>query len=545
LQDVLAQIEHVADSADHSGLVVFVDQPQLSLTQINAIREAIAKARAADKTVIAFAEAYTMTDYLLASACDLVTLQHKGEVMLEGIAIEEMYLAGLFEKIGVQADFLQIGQYKGADEQFTRKGPSKAWDENFQALLESIYVQITGSIAESRGWDPRKLEDLMARSMMMSDTDLLTAGVIDRLVDRDLLTVTEDEFGEDWEWDAEMGLDSAPMQIDNPFAIFSLLFKTGNTTTRRPTIAVVHAHGPIFSGESSIGDGQFSSNSIGSKTIVRALSEALDDDNVKAVVIRLDSPGGSALASEMIWQAVRDVRAEKPVLISIGGMAASGGYYIACNGSQVFVEPASIVGSIGVVSGKFTLKGLYDWAGISIHRRSLGPNADMFNSVDPFTKEQRELMRESMTMIYEQFRQRVQLGRGDRLADIDAVDEGMLFTGTQAVENGMADHVGGLEDAIAAAAKEVSLNDGEYDLLDLPPAISLQHYFSEMFGVSAPRSAQGLSALMKQPQASQTLATARAILGPAWPGVQRTLMGLSILQNERVVLIAPSSIVIR
>jgi len=181
-----------------------------------------------------------------------------------------------------------------------------------------------------------------------------------------------------------------------------------------------------------------SESTIGSRTMTAALEDALLDDNIKGVVIRLDSPGGSALASEVIWQSVRELKAAKPVYCVIGNMAASGGYYIACATDRIYIQPHSILGSIGVVAGKMTLGGLYDWAGIHVHRRTRGPGGDLFSSVDPFTDEQRELLRDAMTLTYEQFKDRVREGRGDKLPDLDAVDEGMLFTGTQSVANGLA-----------------------------------------------------------------------------------------------------------
>ncbi len=533
LKSVIEQINHVAGSDDHGGMVLYLDQPMISFAQAGALRRAILDARDAGKTVMCFAEVYSTLDYYLASAADTVLLQRKGQVELAGLAVEEMYLAGLLDKIGVKADLLQVGKYKGADEQLVRDAPSPEWDENIAGLLDGLYGHIVSTIAQSRAMSVEALESAMADSLVLTDEALLERGLVDQLVSRDLLGATEPVFGEDFAWDLELGQAGAGAMPDNPFALFSMLIETPDTVTRRDTIAVIHAYGPIFSGESTIGDGLFSDASIGSATVVRALADALYDDNIKGVVLRIDSPGGSALASEVIWQGMDELRVDKPVYASVGGMAASGGYYIVCGATRVYVEPTTIVGSIGVVGGKLVMAGLYDWAGVSITRRSRGPLGDLFNSVEPFTDDQRAMVRESMTTIYEQFRDRVRTGRGARLPDLDAVDEGMLFTGDQAVANGMADHVGGLEIALHDLADELGLEDGQYDVINLPGPLSLADYLDNIFGVRGPA--------VQSPANHPAVTALRRVLGPQrWAQTAALLDGLTQLQHERALLLHPS-----
>jgi protease-4 len=317
-----------------------------------------------------------------------------------------------------------------------------------------------------------------------------------------------------------------------------MLFKEQDTRTHRPTIAIVHASGAIHSGESSHGSGLFDAESIGSTTMVEVLGDVRDDDNIKGVILRIDSPGGSALASEIIWQAVRDLGETKPVFVSVGSMAASGGYYIACAGDEVYLSPCSIVGSIGVVGGKIALGGLYDWAGISVYRRSRGPLGDIFNSVEPFTDSQRATVRESMQLIYDQFIQRVTIGRGTRLPDVGSVAEGRLFTGHQAVENGMADKLGGVEEAMTDMTYELGLEKGSYDVLHLPAAMSLQTFLNDMFGAQAPAASAAESPLM--------LETVKRVLGPrAWPSISAAVQGLLLLQDEPVLTLMPNALIVR
>lgn len=541
LQGVLDQIAKVRDSTDYVGLVIFLDQPELSLTQCTAIAEAIGRARAAGKTVMTFAESYDLRDYVIASASDTVLLQHKGAVELSGIAVEEMYLAGMLEKLGITPDLMQVGKYKGADETLMRTGPSDAWDENFDALLDGLYEQTISRITAGRGMSRSEVEVLLADSWTLTDRELLSRGVVDELVDRNLIDVTESSFGEHFEWDAELG--SSPKAIDpsNPFALFSLMFAEPSVQTDRPTLAVIHADGPIMSGDSSVGDGLLASESIGSRTMIVALEDALLDDNIKGVVLRIDSPGGSALASEVIWQSLRELQSEKPVFAVVGSMAASGGYYIASGADQIYVQPHSILGSIGVVGGKITLGGLYEWAGIDITRRTRGPGGDLFNSVEPFTKAQRGRVREALENVYEQFVERVEIGRGDRLPDVSRVAEGRLFVGATCVENGMADRLGGVDRALADLAGDLGLAEGEFDVVNLPGPMSLSEYLGGMLGVHAP-----VSGVATQTQTPAILQTARQLLGPvAWRSVSRSLQGMMLLQHEPVLLLMPAAIVVK
>ncbi len=539
LGDVLGQLDHVKDNEEYLGVVIYMDQPAIRLSQVLSIAEKIAEVRAAGKMVMTYAEAYDTMDYLLACSADLILLQHKGEVQIAGVSIEEMYLAGMLEKIGAKADFIQVGKYKGASEALMRTGPSEAWSQNFDALLDDLYGQIVSQIAEGRGMTEAEVEGLMRDAWVMQDSDYLKRRVVDRLTDRDLIDVTEVEFGDNFTWDASMGWGEASVNINNPMMLFGLLFKEPDTRTYRPTIAVVHASGAIHSGESSHGQGLFDSESIGSSTLVEVLTDTRDDENIKGVILRIDSPGGSALASEIIWQAVRDLGEQKPVFVSVGSMAASGGYYIACAGDEVYLSPSSIVGSIGVVGGKIVIGGLYEWAGIRVHRRSRGPLGDIFNSVEPFTPAQRDTVRQSMVQVYDQFIQRVQIGRGSRLADVGAVAEGRLFTGRQAVDNGMADKLGGVTMAMHDLTYELGMEEGSYDVVHLPRAMSLQTFLNNMFGAESPSVSAGAVD-------SPWVQTAKQVLGKqTWSSISATMQGLMLLRDEPVLTIMPNALIVR
>ena len=540
--DVLAQLDHVARGERYKGMVIHLDQPLLDLSQVWAISNGIERVREADKKVLVFAEAYDLPGYLLASAADEILLQRKGGVELQGIAVEELYLAGLMEKVGVRADLIQVGKFKGAEEPMTRTGPSEAWSRNMDGLLDSLYGEVVTMLRDRRKLDEAGVEKLFRDSWVMSDEQLLKSGIVDALVDRDLIGATESAFGETFAWDASMGLGGTAVQTPtNPLAMLTQMFQPPQQATRRATLAVIHARGAIISGDSGYGDGLFSSDAIGSRTMLDALATAADDELVKGVVVWIDSPGGSALASEVVWQAMRELGETKPLYVVVGPMAASGGYYMACAADRIYVAPSSIVGSIGVVGGKVVMGDLYQKLGIGVERRSRGPVSDMFNSIEPFTPDQQKRLRQAMTRTYDQFLDRVRIGRGEHIKNVKSIAEGRLFTGRQAVDNGMADRLGTLQTALADLADEAKLEEGEYDVLNLPPPLTLGEYLESMFGVRS-----GLRAGVESGEVSGVVRVAREALGPrAWSAVSRQAQGLLLLREERALTLMPRVIVVK
>lgn len=535
LRYVLSQLQWVAEDEAFAGVVIYLDEPDLTLPQIQEITEAIRQVREAGAKVLVFAEQYDLTSYLLACSADKVLLQRKGLIELSGLSVEELYLAGLLEKLGIKADFFQVGAFKGASEPLTQTGPSQEWNQNMEALLDDLYRQIVEQIASARHTTPQQVEQLFKDCWSLSDEQYVQRGLIDALVTHDLIEVTGSEFGEDFEWEDLLDDPTVQHAYDNPFALFRMLFQKQELGPRRASLAVIYAGGPITLGESTP-EGPFGGETTGSRTTVDALLDARDDDLIKGVLIRVDSPGGSALASELIWQAVHDVAQYKPVYVSINSMAASGGYYVASAASRVYVSPSSIVGSIGVVGGKIVFGNLYEKLGLGIYRRNRGPLGDMFNTVEPFTAEQRAALQASFDRTYQQFTDRVKTGRGERIANIEAVAQGRLFTGQQAVQNGLADEIGGVEVALAGLAEAAGLKPGEYDLIHLPAPRSLPEVLQDYFSGASVRST---------PIDGVTLEAARATLGAqGWRSTRSVLNGLMLLRREPVLTLLPVAIMI-
>ena len=536
LRGIIQTLEELANDDRYLGLVIHLDNAVLGLAQINEISRAIQSVKAAGRKVFVFAQRYDLLSYTLACSADKILLQHKGSLELSGLSLEELYLADLLEKIGVEADLLQIGQFKGAQEPFTRNGPSEAWNQTMDRLLDDIYDIILDQIGRGRRCNREAVEALLRDSWTMTDANYVKRGVIDYFTDRDLTEVTSVEFGDEFEWSDLLQQSSPHQAIDNPFALFQLLFKEPTVQVHRPSLAVVRAAGAITTGDGQ-SEGMFGNKSIGSRKFVRVLRDARKDSNIKGVLVRLDSPGGSALASETIWQAVRQLAETKPVFVSIGSMAASGGYYIACAGDQIYASRGSLIGSIGVVGGKVILGRLYDKIGVKVHRRTRGPHGDMFNTVEPFTNRQRDVVEALFQRTYEQFTSRVMTGRGDRINDIDAVAHGRMFTGRMAVDNGMIDQLGGIDLALEDLARHTLLEPGTYDIINLPPPQSLSEMLEQFFQFGSVRALE---------PDMMAIRMARAALGRrAWQVAHQVLSGLASIQHEPVLLLLPIGLVIR
>ena len=478
------------------------------------------------------------TSYVIASAATNICLLQGGEVFVPGIGFETTFFKGTLDKIGVQADYVQIGEYKGAEEPFTRTQPSEELKGEMENLVDAYYRQIVDGISLNRNLPAEKVKQAMDGAIIPA-AQAKAEGFVDHLVDADGLRVLmKSELGGEVHLQHDYGnVERESVDFSNPFAIFKL-FNQRPAVSNKSKIAVVYAEGTIVDGEG--GGGWTGGNSIGSEDIRKAMRMASRDDTVKAVVIRIDSPGGSALASEAMWQAVRHVAAEKPVIISIGSMAASGGYYLASAGEYVVADPAAIVGSIGVVGGKFVTTGLYEKLGISTMTFSRGQNASLFSSAQPFDDRQKRMVRTWMKNTYDQFTQRILITRGDRIKDIDKIARGRIFLAADAKALGMVDQLGGLSAAIEVAADRSKLNGGAYDVTVVPAPTTLGDLLNGRDGAQA---ASSIRPAMQWPMSAQ------ALLAPLPREVQvsigRQLQLMQLLQTRPVALMSPFVITTR
>lgn len=545
LRDAIARFHDAAKDPTLSAVVVRLRNAELTTTQVEELGRAMQAVRDAGKKVHVFAENYGGAELMLGSYADEVLMQDGGGIMLPGMYMEEMFLADTLAWAGVKADYVQIGDYKGASEQMARNGPSPQWDQNINQLLDSLYGNLRERIKAGRKLDDAGLDVAMRETFLATSETAKRVGLVDATIDLPELTAhLEKAYGADLAWSNLLEAHSGKMAFNgsNPLAMLAKLTQEPDMTPRRETIAVVHVDGPIIDGESSAG-GFMGESSVGSQTLRRALGELEDEDQIKGVIVRINSPGGSAIASEIIWQGVRRVAAKKPVWISVGGMAASGGYYIASSGQKVYVNPSSIVGSIGVVGGKMAMGGLYDKLKVRVVGRARGPLGGMLGSVSPWTGEERELVKRKMTETYELFTKRVTQGRPG--IDLAKTAEGRLFAGSRAVEMKMADKVGSLDDAITDMASALSLASDGYDVMDYPAPRGLGDVIGDALkgftGASAP-AVGGMAGTEGRMLAGMV----REIAGKeAFGAIRDPLAAMLRMREEPVLLVSPSVLILR
>lgn len=542
--DVLAGIEHAADDDSIDGVILRLKDAQLGMTQIEELGEAIEHVQAAGKKVHVFAEAYSNSEFLVASHADEALIQSGGAVSLTGMHMEEMYLADTLAWIGVTPQLVQIGAYKGANETMMRSEPSPEWDRNINHLLDGLYSNLRSSLKQGRDLSDAQLDEAM-NDLWMADADAAVAhGLIDAAID--LPTITDyfaDAYDSSIEFDHDLvHAGTGGLDMSDPFALFKVLSSEPDRGLDGPAIAVLHVNGAIIDGDSS-SKGLFGGGGkVGSRTIRNAIEDILSEDDIEGVVVRIDSPGGSATASEVIWQGLRRLAADKPVWISVGNMAASGGYYTAVGGDKIYVSPSSIVGSIGVVGGKLTMGEVYDKAKLRVHSRSRGPRSAMFASNEAWNDSELDLVREKMTQTYDLFTSRVTQGRDG--IDLSKTAEGRIFTGHQAIALKLADKLGGLDDAVDDLAADLGMDD--FEVVHYPAPKGLEEMFGEMFGgLSAPGGlTSGMAGSIAGP--FPMLTAARELIGPEhWDAVAASLEATLRFRSSPVHLIMPRVLLFR
>jgi protease IV len=545
LRNIIDSIHDAAEDPELDAVVIRMKDSSIGTTQIEELGKAVQMLREGGKKVSLFAEAYGPAEFMLASFVDDVVIQAGGPVSLPGLHMEEMFLADTLAWIGVKADMVQVGDYKGAAEQMGRSSPSPQWEQNITSLLDSLYGNMRSMLKSGRNLTDAQLDAAMNNLWLADADDAKASGLIDTVVDfPNLTTHLESRLDGTITWGSDLGHHShAAMMPANPLALFSMLSSEPDTTPDGPTIAVVHIDGPIVDGDSTVAGFLGGEESVGSRTIRRALEDIIDEDMIKGVVVRIDSPGGSATASEVIWQGLRRLADKKPVWVSVGSMAASGGYYCAVAGDKIYVNPSSIVGSIGVVGGKMSMAGLYDKVKVNITSRSRGPRAAMFDTTKPWSTDELAVVRAKMQQTYDLFTSRVTAGRKD--IDLSKTAEGRLFTGNVAVGLKMADAVGGLNNAVADLAESLQL--AEYDVMDYPGPKALDELFGDMMSgfIHAP-AAPGARTAGSSAIAAEAAALIREVLGDrAWRQIRGPMRAMMQLRDEPVLLTMPRALIFR
>ncbi len=454
----------------------------LDLTYVNAgtatikeIRDKIIAFKAASgKPVMAFADMYTQGTYYLASAADEVYLTPEGDLDFRGLRSESMYLKGLFDKLGVDVQFIRgsNNQYKSFGETLVQDHMSEANRKQVSALLAGIWNAYLDDIGATRKLDRARLNTIADSLLVRSAGDAVTTGMIDGTKYRDeVIALLKERTG-------------TSADKDIPFVTLreydrAYVARPEASANSKDRVAVVYAEGDIITGESADG-------SMGSTTISEAIRTAREDSTVKAIVLRVNSPGGSGLASDIIWREVELARASKPVVVSMGDVAASGGYYIACAADRIWAEPNTITGSIGVFGIVPNMKGFFnEKLGITFDGVQTHKYAGMFTTTRPLTGEEKGVIQGYVDRFYDNFKQRVADGRKLTVAQVDSIGQGRVWTGVDAQRIGLVDELGGLEAAIADAAQRAGLEKDAYRLKELPAAKNMFTELMQQFNAKA------------------------------------------------------------
>jgi len=546
LHRIVERIDKAAQDARVKGLVLVIESPALGRARADEIRAAIGRVRAAGKPVAAHLVGGAPVPYEIALACDTIAMPPAATLEITGVRAEMMFFKSLLDRLSVKAEILQVGEFKGAGEPLTRDSMSPQLRRQYEAFVGDLFEQFVGRVAELRRLPVEKARDLIdtgvftpeaARAAGLIDAVSYEDEVIDALAKR--LRLDEPKLARDY----------AERKIDDDFSGLGGLVKLAEMLSgqkpaaaagRGKRIAIVHVIGEIREGKGR--DDLLGGAAAGAETITKAVRAAAKDEAVAGIVLRIDSPGGSALASDLIWREVK--QAGKPVVASLSDVAASGGYYIAVAADRIVAAPGSLTGSIGVVGGKVAVGPGLEKAGIHTDVVSKGRNAGWLSTSQPFTASEREAFMATMQDVYRLFTTKVAAGRKLDLEQVKALAEGRVFTGRMAKEAGLVDRLGTLDDAIDEARKLAGIAaDEPLDRLLLPEPRGL---FEDLFGamgggdpVARAASATGLVT------AARSLIMARIAELPAVAALAGEAQALDLLATGRPLFMLPARITVR
>ena len=452
--DIVEGLERAKTDPRITGIEVRVSESTMNMAKIQEIRDRIHDFNHSGKFSLAYLEFATNRSYYLASACRDVFLLPKSLLYVRGMMASATFLRGALDKLGIQPDLFHIGQYKNATNIFTEKKYTPAHREATEALVKDWYGQFLRGVAEARGLKPEDVEKTVAEGPFTSE-DALSRRLVDQVAYYDQVRNLEKQKNHGSE---------------NRISLRTYLDRTHRAGGSR--FAVIYATGTIVPGRS--GDTPFGEEVMGADTIAEQFRRVRNDDAVKAVILRVDSPGGVAFASEVIRREVEITKIRKPVVVSMSDVAASGGYWISMSASRIVAEPGTITGSIGVLTGKLNIKGLYDKLGLSKDFVATTDNSTLDYPFQNYTPAQREIVMKQMRDIYGDFIQGVAKGRHMTVEEVDKIAQGRVWTGERARKIGLVDELGGLDTAIAQAKKLAKIPVGEKVNLELlPPRRSL------------------------------------------------------------------------
>lgn len=461
LIDVIQAIEIAETDNDIKGISILNTTSGLGMAQSKELRDALNQFKKSGKFIFSYSNSYSQKEYYLNSVANTVYLNPVGEMDFKGLSTEVMFFKDFQEKSGLKMEVIRHGKYKSAVEPFLENKMSDANREQTTALLQSIWGSIVSDISKSRNVSENKLNEiangLLARTPQMAKAQ--------NLID---VIAYEDEYHDA----IRKALKVAKDEDYNSVSIADYTQKVNTTSINMDSndaIAVIYAQGEIGSGEGDV-------NEIGEGSMRRSLQEARKNEDVKAIVLRINSPGGSALTSDLIWREIELTKKVKPIVVSMGNYAASGGYYIACNANTIFAEKNTITGSIGVFGVLPNFSVAANRYGINSEQVRTHENASNYSPFVPVDEKFKAITTEGVEQIYTTFISHVAQGRKMTTAQVDAIGQGRVWTGSEAIKIGLVDKIGGIKDAMAEAAKLAKIKS--YSTINYP---EYEKDFEELF----------------------------------------------------------------
>ena len=486
LHRVVERIDKAAADSRVKGVLLTIESPGLGRARIDEVRAAIGRVRKAGKPVTAHLVSGAAAAYLVASACDAITLAPAATLELTGVRAEMTFFKAMLDRLGVDAEILQVGEFKGAAEPLTRTSMSPQLRAQYESFVGDLFEQLVERVAADRKLSTDRVRELIDTGVFTAEA-ARAAGLVDAVgYEDEAVAALAKQIRAD---EPKLARDYARRKIDDDFSGIGGLVKLMELISGQgqdapsgsgKRIAIVHVTGEIREGRGR--DELLAGGAAGSDAVITAIRDAEKDDTVAAIVLRIDSPGGSALASDLIWREAE--RCRKPVVASLSDTAASGGYYIAVAADRIVAAPGTLTGSIGVVGGKVAVGDALEKVGVHTDVVSRGRNAGWLSMTTPFKAHEREAFQTTMEEVYRLFTAKVASGRTLELDHVKELAEGRVFTGRMAKEAGLVDQLGTLDDAIDEARRLAGIAaDETTDRLLLPKPKGL---FDDLFGAAGP-----------------------------------------------------------
>ena len=503
---------------DIAGVLIRINGSNYGIAQLQEMSDAILDFRESGRVVLCYLTNCSTGDYIVAATCDGILMHPAAEVRLIGLRTERAFFKGALDMLGIKANLESIGKYKSLTEPFTRNEMSEAHREIQNIILDDLYEQLVETIADGRGWTHQNVKKRIDAGPYTARQALATE-LVDRLVYDDELHDVVTELT-----DTRTDLVTLSDYVKSALA-------TQHWQEPKPKVAIVEAKGLMLTGDSFI-DPLLGTQVMGADTIARVIRQIKEDDDIKAVVLRIDSGGGLVTAADTIWWELVRLTEVKPLVVSMGDVAASGGYYIAAPADTIVAEPGTITGSIGVVSGKYSFKGLYEKLGIRKEIIKRGEHADFYTDYGDYPPAEQAILQKQVQEIYEDFIKKVALGRAElTVEDVDRLGQGRIWSGRQAKENGLVDELGGLRLALAIAQQHAGLGKKAFEIVQFPK----RTWLSQIFGSLLPFATRAHAHIENSGVETQA---------PLWfianyAGLNTTARLLNIIKKQRLFLLMP------